>query len=82
MSDEMKDLPVEVPTEKLNELDHMSLELAKSREQTARAQYESAVLGTRTFVLQIYMKYGLTADDLIKEDGTIVRGGALTQQGK
>lgn len=63
-------------TEKLNDMDRMALELVKSREQTARAQFEAAVINTRHAILQIYMKYGLTEADAIKEDGTIIKGGA------
>jgi hypothetical protein len=64
------------PSEKLGELDRMALELAKSKEQTARSQYEASILATRHLVLQIYLKLGLTDQDVINEDGTIVRGGA------
>ncbi len=62
---------------KLSDMDRMSLELAKAREQAARSQYETAALASRHIVLQIYMKYGLTEADAIKDDGTIVKDGAL-----
>lgn len=77
MSEENKpaETPVAAP-EKLGDMDRMALELARSKEQTARAQYEASILATRHLVLQIYLKLGLTDQDVINEDGTIVRGGA------
>lgn len=75
MTDE-KQVEQKPAEEKLSDMDRMALELVKSREQTARAQFEAAAINTRHAVLQIYMKYGLTEADAIKEDGTIVRGGA------
>ena len=70
--------------EKMAEEDRLSLELAKSRRETALAQAkealaknENAELAYKYVVLQIYMKYGLTAADAISETGDIVRGGAV-----
>jgi len=70
--------------EKMQESDRMSLELAKSRRETALAQAkealaknETADLAYKYVVLQLYMKYSLTADDAISEAGDIVRGGAV-----
>lgn len=77
MSEDKKDNAQ--PSMTLTEVDRISLELVKSREQTARSQYEAAALNTRAFILQIYLKYGLNENDLIKEDGTIVKDGAVTQ---
>lgn len=79
--------PVTAPAvkEKMQENDRMALELAKSRRETALAQAkeslaknETADLAYKYVVLQLYMKYGLTAADAISEDGDIVRGGAVT----
>lgn len=75
------------PTEKLSDLDKLTLDLAKQRRQTvlaeaktALAQNESAELAFKYIVLQIYMKYGLSEADAISENGEIVRGGALQAQ--
>ena len=72
-----------VPTEKMSEEDRLALELAKSRRETALAtakealaKSETADLNYRYVVLQLYMKNGLSAQDALSEDGTIVRGGA------
>lgn len=74
------------PQEKLIEQDRMTLDLAKARRGTAEAQAkealaknETAELAYRYIVLQLYMKYGLTAADAITEAGEIIRGGALAQ---
>jgi enoyl-CoA hydratase/carnithine racemase len=78
--------PVVAPAvqEKMQEADRMALELAKSRRETALAQAkealaknETADLAYKYVVLQLYMKYGLTAEDAISEGGDIVRGGAV-----
>lgn len=83
MSDEnVKDVVV-TPKETLSDIDKMALELAKSRRQTvlaqaekALAQNESAELAFKYVVLQLYMKYNLTEQDAINEQGEILRGGA------
>jgi hypothetical protein len=74
---------------KLQDLDKMSLDLAKARKQTtlaeaktALAENEKAELAYRYFILQLYMKYGLTASDAISEAGDIIIGGAVQQQAK
>lgn len=71
------------PTEKMSDVDTMSLELAKSRRETALAEAKTALaqnekveLAYKYVVLQLYMKYGLTEADAITESGEIVRGGA------
>lgn len=76
-------------TEKLAEADRLSLELAKSRRQTALAEAktalannENAELAYKYLVLQIYMKYGLTEADALTEQGSILRGGAPANQGE
>jgi hypothetical protein len=80
--------PGPVPQEKMQEVDRMALELAKAKREvaladakTAIANNEKADLSYRYVVLQLYMKYGLNANDAITEGGDIVRGGALPQQG-
>ena len=72
--------------EKMQEADRMTLELAKSRRETALAQAkealaknETADLAYKYVVLQLYMKYGLTTSDAISEAGDIVRGEAVQQ---
>ena len=68
--------------ERLAETDRLTLDLAKSKYETAvanteraQAKQESAELAYRYFVLQLFTKYGLTASDAVKDDGTIVRDG-------
>lgn len=73
--------------EKLSEVDRLNLDLARTKRQTALAEAktalannENAELNYRYLVLQLYMKYGLTADDALSEAGDIVRGGAKQAQ--
>lgn len=75
------------PQEKLLDVDKMAIDLSKSRRETALAEAKAALannekaeLAYRYTVLQVYMKYGLTANDAINENGDIIRGGAV--QGK
>ena len=77
------ELPAAPPTERLQEVDRLALELAKSKRQTALAEAktalannENAELSYKYVVLQIYMKYGLTEKDAITEAGEVLRGGA------
>lgn len=82
---------VEVPAPtpsvpRLLDVDRLALELARQRRQTvlaeaktALAQNDNAELAYKYIVLQLYMKYGLSDADAIKEDGEIVFGGALPQ---
>src|SRR5271157_5466039 len=69
--------------EKLSEVDRLNLDLAKAKRQTALseaktalANNENAELQFKYLVLQLYMKYGLTAQDALSEAGDIIRGGA------
>jgi len=78
--------PIELPNlqkERLQETDRMALELSKANRKTALAnaekaiaQNETAELAYKYVVLQLYMKYGLTEQDAISEQGEILRGGA------
>jgi len=68
---------------RLVDVDKLSLDLARTKRQTALAEAKTALannekaeLEYKYLVLQVYMKYGLTADDAISEAGDIVRGGA------
>ena len=77
---------VPVPAEKIADVDRMSLELAKSQRavalaeaKTALANNDKAELAYKYVVLQIYMKYGMNANDALNENGDIVRGGALAK---
>lgn len=72
------------PSEKLSEVDVLSLDLARTKRATALAEAktalannENAELSFKYLVLQLYMKYNLTAADAISEVGEIVRGGAV-----
>lgn len=77
-----------VPTEKISEEDRLNLELAKSNRKVALANAEKALaqneaseLNYRYVVLQLFMKYGLNPTaDLLREDGTVLRGGLLEHQ--
>ena len=78
--------PAVVPNPRLQEVDRMALELAKSQRQTALAeaktalaQNEKAELSYKYVVLQLYMKYGLTERDAISENGEILLGKAVQQ---
>lgn len=78
--------PDPVIQERLAEVDRLSLELAKAGKLTALAEAKTAIannekaeLAYKYVILQLYMKYGLTAADAIKETGEILRNGALQQ---
>lgn len=69
-------------SEKLSDQDRYALDLMKSRRQVALAEAKTAIsngevaeLSYKNLVLQLFMKYGLTIDDVVNEDGSIVRGG-------
>lgn len=71
---------------KLEENDRLALELSKANRRAAMAQAEKAVAQSETadlsykyVVLQLYMKYSLTAADAISEGGDIIYNGALPQ---
>ncbi len=74
------------PLPRLQEVDRLALELAKSKRQTALAEAktalannENAELAYKYVVLQLYMKYGLTERDAINEAGEILKDGAVQQ---
>lgn len=84
--DQVLTVPPPAPNPKIDELDRMALELAKSRRQTALAeaktalaQNETAEMAYKYVVLQIYMKYGLTEADALNENGEIIKNGAVNQ---
>jgi hypothetical protein len=69
---------------KLSEVDKLSLDLARAKRQTVLAEAKTALanndnaeLSYKYLILQLYMKYGLTAADAISEAGDIVLGGAV-----
>jgi hypothetical protein len=73
----------EALSETLSDIDRMALELEKLRRQSALseagkavAQSQVADLTYKYFVLQLFMKYNLSSNDTISEDGKIIRGGA------
>lgn len=79
--------PVVAPNKRMDEVDRMALELAKANRrvalaeaQTSIAKNENAELQYKYIVLQIYMKYGLTAADSITEAGEIIPNGATQAQ--
>lgn len=79
-----EEMPQGVVTERLSEVDRLTLELAKSKRQTALAEAktafannENAELGYKYMVVQLFMKYSLNESDSINENGVIVRGGAI-----
>jgi len=68
---------------RLADVDRLSLDLARTKRQTALAEAktalannENAELTYKYLVLQLYMKYGLTHEDAISESGDIILGGA------
>lgn len=72
-----------VPVEKLSEVDKLNLDLARAKRltsladaKTALANSENAELQYKYLILQVYMKYSLTAADAISEAGDILRGAA------
>jgi hypothetical protein len=79
--------PINVPAPRLADDDKAVLDLAKSRKETAsalareaQAKGETAELAFRYVVLQLYMKYGLSQNDALGDDGSILIGGAAQQQ--
>lgn len=70
----------------LSEVDRMALDLSKEQRKTAVAEAKTALannekaeLHFKYIVLQLYMKYGLTDQDAISEQGEIIKGGARQQ---
>lgn len=81
-------IPSPVPTTSnveatdLSPEDKHTLELAKMKKALARALAEKALAQNETgeiaynnIVLQLSIKYGLTSQDIIEDDGTLNRGG-------
>jgi len=69
--------------DKISDLDRAVLEISKkdvllavANAKTALAEQEKAEVARKLVVTQIFMKYGLTQNDQLNEDGTIIRGGA------
>ena len=83
--EENNELIQEVPAvRKIDEVDRLAIELAKvnrkvalANAEKALAQNETAELAYKHTVLQIYVKYGLTFNDALQEDGTITLGGLI-----
>lgn len=53
-------------------------QLAHLAAEKAMAQNESADIRYKYIVLQLFMKYNLTGEDSIDDDGNITKGGATT----
>lgn len=65
---------------KIEDTERLALELAKQRKLSAAMAVENAELAHRNLIMQLFMKYGLSSADIIKEDsGEIVKGGAKTE---
>lgn len=69
--------------EKIQDADRVNLNFAQMNKKIALlnaekaiAQHENTELNYRYLVLQLYVKYGLTQEDTIDENGNIIRGGA------
>ena len=69
---------------KLSDVDRLQLDLAKSNRKTALANAQKSLaendvaeLNYKYLVLQIYMRYNLTENDAINENGDIIIGGAV-----
>lgn len=84
---EEQSVVVPPPQEKLSEVDRLSLDLAKSKRQTALSEAKTALannekveLEFKYLVLQLYFKYGMTEKDALSEAGDIIRGGAIQNQ--
>lgn len=68
-------------TPKIEDVERLTLELAKQRKLAATIAVENAELAYRNLIMQLFMKYGLSAEDTIKEDtGEIVKGGAKAEE--
>lgn len=73
--------PPPAPIVQLSEVDRLSLEVAKANRRAALAAAKQAMAENEAsegaykyFVLQLYMKYGLTERDAIGENGAIMKG--------
>lgn len=72
---------------RISDLDRAALELAKkeislalANAKLAVAEQEKCSLAHKLVVMQIFMKYGLTPDDQITEDGVVVKNGKKDEQ--
>lgn len=63
------------------EIAKLQKKLAEKEAQKALAENNSADLQYRYLILQLYMKYGMTALDALDEQGNIHRNYQLKQQG-
>lgn len=63
----------ELPTA-LTEKDRFTLEIGKTNRALGLSKAEASELAYNNLILQLTIKYKLTAKDSIQEDGTIVRG--------
>mgnify|MGYP003614069162 CR=1 FL=1 len=62
--------------EQVSEQDLKVLELAGMKKALAQSQYETAAAKYENVLLQVSAKYGLTAKDVVEEDGTIKRNAS------
>jgi hypothetical protein len=69
--------------QRLTEEDRMKLELAKADKKIALANAEKAIaqndladMKYRNFILELYVRYGLSTSDAIDENGNILKNGA------
>ena len=79
MEETNKNIELDNKNNRLSDLDIMTLELAKSKRQTALAEAKAALANNENAetvykytVLQLYLKYKLTSKDAISEDGSII----------
>jgi hypothetical protein len=70
--------------ERLSDADMLSLERANNKRQlalsnakAATSEAEAAELTYKTLILQLFLKHGLTQEDVINPDGTIRRGAKV-----
>jgi len=83
MNEETKEITSSALSLKIEETDRLLLEISKQKRLTALAnaekalaQNEAAELAYKYVVLQLYVKYSLTSEDALNEDGSIIKGGA------
>ena len=81
MEDQILQSPPEIA--KIDEDDKSVLQTAKTNKtiallnaEKAISQHQTAEINYKYVILQLYMKYGLTQEDSIDEQGNIQRGGA------
>lgn len=75
--------PAEVAVEKLSDADMLEIERANNKRQlsvanakNATLEAEAAEMSYKNLVMTLFLKHGLTQEDAINQDGTIVRRGA------